>query len=63
MTDLDLPALSAAALAAGAVPGFVVEDLDVRVVGRCTGCAAASESRRERPRRAVTGPEGAERPR
>lgn len=45
MTDLDVPALSSLTLDAKAVPGFVVEGLDIRIVGRCATC---------RPRAAVT---------
>ncbi len=59
MTDVDMPALSAAALTADALPGFVVEELDVRVVGRCTRCVAPAT----RPPRAAPGPEGDGRPR
>src|SRR3990172_7925698 len=34
-----------------AVPGFVVEDLDIRIVGRCTGCRETSVRRHPEPSR------------
>ena len=34
-----------------AVPGFVVEDLDIRIVGRCTGCRETSVRRHPKPSR------------
>lgn len=53
MTDLDMPALRAVAVGRSAVPGFVVEGLDIRIVGRCTTCRPASRAprvgRRGRP--------------
>lgn len=42
MTDLDVPALSSVTLDAKAVPGFVVEGLDIRIVGRCATCRPAA---------------------
>lgn len=38
MTDVQMPALSALTLRERAVPGFVVEGLDIRIVGRCATC-------------------------
>ncbi|TMB18360.1 MAG: transcriptional repressor [Deltaproteobacteria bacterium] len=38
MTDVQMPALSALRLRERAVPGFVVEGLDIRIVGRCATC-------------------------
>jgi len=38
MVDHFAPAFASAPLVLGDVPGFVVEELDVRFVGRCTGC-------------------------
>jgi Fe2+ or Zn2+ uptake regulation protein len=42
IADWVSPAL--ARQAAGAVPGFVVEELEIRIVGRCAGCRAAPGS-------------------
>jgi len=39
MVDHFVPALETAPLRLGNVPGFVVEELDVRLVGRCAECA------------------------
>ena len=38
MTDVQMPALAALTLREGAVPGFVIEGLDIRIVGRCASC-------------------------
>ena len=46
MTDLDVPALRAVTLDAKAVPGFVVEGLDIQIVGRCTTCRPAPRAQR-----------------
>jgi Fur family peroxide stress response transcriptional regulator len=46
MTDLEVPALSAVRLDAKAVPGFVVEGLDIRIVGRCATCRPAARAGR-----------------
>ncbi|MBI2529166.1 MAG: transcriptional repressor [Candidatus Rokubacteria bacterium] len=40
IADFSAPWLARRAVAA--VPGFVVEDLDIRIVGRCSGCRDAS---------------------
>lgn len=42
MTDHDSPALAATPLPAGPVPGFVIEEMDIRLVGRCDRCRGAS---------------------
>ena len=39
MTDFQAPELSKIQLAPRAIRGFVVEELDVRIVGRCARCA------------------------
>jgi Fur family peroxide stress response transcriptional regulator len=39
MTDFQAPELSKIRLAPRAIRGFVVEELDVRIVGRCARCA------------------------
>jgi Fur family transcriptional regulator, peroxide stress response regulator len=38
MTDVPRPALEVGRVAAGVRPRFVVEDVDVRIVGRCETC-------------------------
>ena len=38
MTDVQMPVLSALTLRERAVPGFVIEGLDIRIVGRCATC-------------------------
>jgi Fur family peroxide stress response transcriptional regulator len=38
MTDVQMPALAALTLRERAVPGFVIEGLDIRIVGRCATC-------------------------
>jgi len=45
MTDLDVPALAALRLDARSVPGFVVEGLDIRILGRCATCQPGPERR------------------
>ena len=40
MTDFQAPELSRLRLAPRAIRGFVVEELDVRIVGRCARCAS-----------------------
>jgi Fe2+ or Zn2+ uptake regulation protein len=50
MSDVRLPALEAGPAAGPVVPGFVVEDVDVRIVGRCETCRpAAARPRGRRP--------------
>jgi Fur family peroxide stress response transcriptional regulator len=44
MIDHLVPTQAAAAIAPDAIPGFVVEELDVRLVGRCLDCARPSNS-------------------
>jgi Fur family transcriptional regulator, peroxide stress response regulator len=41
MTDVHAPALAVGHVAARARPRFVVEDVDVRIVGRCATCPPA----------------------
>ncbi len=43
MTDVVTPGLEVGPLAARAAPGFVVEEVDVRIVGRCRGCRPAAQ--------------------
>jgi len=50
MTDFHAPELAALRLAPRAVRGFVVEELDVRIVGRCARCAPTTGRRRGRRR-------------
>src|SRR5262245_9188033 len=50
LTDFRAPELSSLRLAPGSVPGFVVEELDVRIVGRCARCAPGAPPRRGRGR-------------
>jgi Fur family peroxide stress response transcriptional regulator len=50
MTDFHAPQLRGLKLAPRAVPGFVVEELDVRILGRCARCAGPTPRRgRGRP--------------
>ena len=49
ITDVSAPSLAGTAVAA--VPGFVVEHLDIRIVGRCRGCRDASARSHPEPRR------------
>src|SRR5262249_34565089 len=49
MTDLQVPALASVRVAPRTIPGFVVEELDVRILGRCVRCAPG-RSRRGRGR-------------
>jgi Fur family peroxide stress response transcriptional regulator len=55
MTDHFGPALAAAPMPAETVDGFVVEELDIRLVGRCEACRAAASKtdphRVSKPRR------------
>lgn len=58
MVDVVLPGWSGAAVPAGGVPGFEIERLDVRLVGRCSRCRGSageadtrSGSRPRAPRR------------
>jgi Fur family peroxide stress response transcriptional regulator len=51
MTDFHAPQLRGIQLAPRAVPGFVVEELDVRILGRCARCATPAR-RQGRGRRA-----------
>jgi Fur family peroxide stress response transcriptional regulator len=51
MTDLDVPALGALQVDAKAVPGFVVEGLDIRILGRCATCRPGTPVRRAGGRR------------
>ena len=48
MADWFAPALAAARLPRERVPGFVVEELDIRLLGRCAGCRGPTP---ESPRR------------
>ena len=43
MTDVVMPGLEVGPLAGRAAPGFVVEEVDVRIVGRCRGCRPTAE--------------------
>jgi Fur family transcriptional regulator, peroxide stress response regulator len=52
MTDFQSPELSSIRLARRLAPGFVVEEVDVRLVGRCARCVPAVPRRRGRGRRA-----------
>ena len=49
IADFSAPWLARKAV--DAVPGFVVEELDIRIVGRCTGCREASVRRHPEPSR------------
>jgi len=49
IADFSAPWLARKAVRA--VPGFVVEDLDIRIVGRCTGCRETSVRRHPEPSR------------
>jgi Fe2+ or Zn2+ uptake regulation protein len=42
MTDVLAPAVDIGPVTAGAVPGFVVEEVDVRILGRCARCRPAA---------------------
>jgi len=46
LTDIVVPELRSARLPA--VPGFKVEELDIRLVGRCNKCSAAKPTTRGR---------------
>jgi Fe2+ or Zn2+ uptake regulation protein len=48
MIDVVAPLLSRMALPRGRVPGFVIESLDIRLVGRCNACGAGAATRRRR---------------
>jgi Fur family peroxide stress response transcriptional regulator len=50
MTDFRAPELSSLRIATPRVPGFVVEELDVRIVGHCARCAPGAPRRRGRGR-------------
>jgi len=50
LTDFHAPELATLRLAPRAVRGFVVEELDVRIVGRCARCAPTTARRRGRRR-------------
>lgn len=50
LTDFHAPELAELRLARRAVRGFVVEELDVRIVGRCARCAPTTARRRGRRR-------------
>ena len=49
IADFSAPWLARRAV--DAVPGFVVEELDIRIVGRCTGCRETSVRRHPEPSR------------
>jgi len=49
IADVSAPWLARRAVPA--VPGFVVEDLDIRIVGRCAGCRETSVRRHPEPGR------------
>ena len=50
LTDFHAPELAKLRLAPRAVRGFVVEELDVRILGRCARCAPTRARRRGRRR-------------
>jgi Fe2+ or Zn2+ uptake regulation protein len=56
MVDHFAPVLAATTVAPDAVPGFVVEELDVRLVGRCIDCARQADSATAGSKRFVSKP-------
>jgi Fe2+ or Zn2+ uptake regulation protein len=56
MTDVRAPTLEVSRVAAEARPRFVVEDVDVRIVGRCETCPPAARPASGRTRSHATRP-------
>jgi Fe2+ or Zn2+ uptake regulation protein len=53
MTDVQAPTLAVGRVAARAHPRFVVEDVDVRIVGRCETCLPGAATAPRGPRRSA----------